>query len=144
MFDTGTLVASSTMILAGTQLILIWAAARTFATKLGLLPRTRSFQKWVERISLERGVVAGALAFVIGAVGVVFAVVRWRHAGFGELDPDRNIRLLVPSMTGVVLGLQLMFGSFLLGIATIKTVRESVPVFVEDDAASLSVGVDAR
>jgi hypothetical protein len=43
--------------------------------------------------------------------------------GFGELDTGEQIRLLVPSATGVVIGLQLIFGSFLLGITTLKVNR---------------------
>lgn len=131
VFDTGTLVVASTCILTGAQLVIIWAAARTFASSMGLVPRTPSLDRWLKRISLERGVAAGVIAFLAGCAGVAVAVVRWRSADFGELDWRQNLRLLVPSLTGVVLGLQLMFGSFLLGIANLRLQRSDAPRFVE-------------
>ena len=137
VFDTGTLVVSSTLVLTGAQLVIIWAAARTFASSMGLIPTTSSLQRWLRRMSLERGIILGGVALLAGAAGVAVAVLRWRRQDFGGLDAGDNLRLLVPSLTGVVLGLQLMFGSFLVGVATLKLNRSDAPPYLPDTPEEL-------
>lgn len=151
VLDTGTLVVSSLAVLVGAQLIIIWAAARTFAASMGLVRPTQGLQRWLKRISLERGVVGGLAALLAGSAGVAVALARWRGTQFGELDAGDNLRLLVPSLTGVVLGLQLMFGSFLLGVATLRLNRATGPAYIDDvadvddvdDVASVGAGATA-
>lgn len=131
-FDSGTLVVSGVLLITGMQLILFWAAGHSFAQARGLLPRSASFNRWMKRFSLERCVAAGVILFLAGAVGLGIGVVRWTSVRFGELDRSEQIRLLVPSTTAIVLGMQLVFGSFLLGISTMKL--NSAPAsFVETD-----------
>jgi glycosyltransferase involved in cell wall biosynthesis len=142
VFDIGTLVVSSLMILMAVQLLLFFAAARVFATAKGLLPRTPGYDTWMSRFSLERGVVAGVVVFLIGAVGLGAALLRWQQAGFGDLDQAALLRLLVPSATFVMVGFQLVFGSFLLGIPKLKTERTG-PGFVEDEQQAVSVAQGA-
>ncbi|MBI5087789.1 MAG: glycosyltransferase family 2 protein [Actinobacteria bacterium] len=139
--DTGTLVVSSLMVITGVQLCMFWAAAHSFAQSKGLVPRSMTFEKWMNRFSLERNVIAGLVLFVAGAIGLGIGIARWTSVGFGELDRSAQIRLLVPSATGVVIGLQLVFGSFLVGISTLKLnrapaafIEHDEPRAVEDDA----------
>lgn len=131
--DTGTLVVSSMLIISGVQLCMFWAAAHSFAQAKGLVPRSSQFEKWMTRFSLERTVVGGVVLLIAGAIGLGIGVMRWTSVGFGELDRAAQIRLLVPSVTGIVIGLQLIFGSFLLGISTLKLNRAPAS-FVESDA----------
>ncbi len=131
VFDTGTLTVSALLVLTGVQLALFWLAAHSFATSLGLLPRTSSVGGGLRWFTLERGVVAGSLAFAGGCAGVVAEFLRWRAHGFGDLDVNSHLRWLIVSLTAVVLGVQLMFGSFLLGIPTMR-VRSSGPAYLEE------------
>jgi Glycosyl transferase family 2 len=135
VFDTGTLVVSALLLLTGTQLVLFWLAARSFASSLGLLPRSTSMERSLRRMTLERGVALGVVACLAGAAGVTAALIRWRNSGFGELDPSTHLRLLVPSATAVVFGMQLMFGSFLLGISRLK-LGDPAASFVEVEATA--------
>jgi hypothetical protein len=139
--DTGTLFVSSLLVLSGVQLIISWAAAKAFATSIGLLPRTPSLETWLKRLSLERGVVLGIVFFLGGAVGLVVALLRWRHSGYGQLNATALMRLLVPSATGILLGMQLVLGSFLVGISMIKRLDRG-PAFIDD--SSVDAGAVAR
>jgi hypothetical protein len=144
VLDTGALVVSAMLVLTGAQLVIIWAAARTFASSMGLIPKTSSMQRWLKRVSLERGIVLGGLALLAGAVGLVTAVARWRSEDFGALDAGENLRLLVPSLTGVVLGVQLMFGSFLVGVATLRLNRSDAPPYLADTVELAEGSFDDR
>ena len=130
-FDTGTLVVSALLVLTGVQLVVFWLAAHAFGVALGLLPRARSTERRLRWLTLERGVVAGLVAFAGGAVGVVVAFLRWRAKHYGDLDVGAHLRLLILSLTAVVLGVQLMFGSFLVGISRTKVIHDG-PMFIED------------
>jgi hypothetical protein len=140
--DLGTLVVSSLMIITGVQLCMFWAAAHSFAQARGLVPRSPSFEKWMNRFTLERNVAVGVVLFVAGAAGLIVGAVRWTSVGFGELDAGEQIRLLVPSATGVVIGLQLVFGSFLLGITTLK-VNRAPAAFIDHDRDLVEAEADA-
>ena len=142
VFDTGTLVVSALLVLMGMQLVLFWLAARSFAVSLGLLPTSSATERWLKRFTLERGIVAGLFATLAGGTGVVIAVLRWRSAGFGQLDAGTHLRTLVPSSTAVVLGVQMMFGSFLLSISRLK-VSHVGPAFLESEPAA-TVGEHVR
>jgi hypothetical protein len=116
-FDVQTLLACAVAVVVGAQLLVFGAAARSFGHALGLLPTTKGFA-WLERtVTLERVVALGALFVVVGLVGWVVALARWGHADFGALDARRQMRLLIPSATGIVVGLQLVFGGFLVALA---------------------------
>jgi hypothetical protein len=120
------------MVVSGVQLCMFWAAAHSFAQARGLVPRSSSFEKWMNRFTLERNVIAGLLLLVAGAVGLGIGIARWTSVGFGQLDRAAQIRLLVPSATGIVIGLQLIFGSFLVGLSTLK-VNRTPAAYIEHD-----------
>jgi hypothetical protein len=146
-FDSGTLVVSALLIITGLQLCLFWAAAHSFAQAKGLLPRSASFDTWMRRFSLERCVTAGVVFFLAGAIGLGIGIVRWTSVGFGQLDRSVQIRLLVPSATGVVIGVQMIFGSFLLGIPTLKLNRAPatfVELHADEPARDAASGASAN
>jgi hypothetical protein len=45
---------------------------------------------------------------------VVVSLLDWRHASFGPLDTRHQIRLIIPSITAIVVGCQLTFGRLFL------------------------------
>ncbi len=138
--DTGTLIVAALAVLTAVQLLVLWLAARSFGAALGLLPRSSAFERRMRFLTLERGIVVGLLAFLGGLAGVVVSFARWRDLHYGPLSGSGHLRWLIVSSTSVAIGLQLMFGSFLLGIATMRVARDA-PAFIEDDADGLVVDV---
>jgi hypothetical protein len=53
----------------------------------------------------------------------VLAVGNWEIRGFGHLDPQQSLRIVVPSTTLMILGMQIMFSSFLLSILQLDANR---------------------
>jgi hypothetical protein len=118
--SVNTSVAASLLTLLGSQLALTGLFARRLATRLGILPPSRSLSKWTSRGSLEGGVVAGLVAVFAGLSLLAYATFRWRESGFAKLDPLLTMRFVVPAMTLMVLGTGLSFLSFLFGILGLK------------------------
>ncbi|MEN3356974.1 MAG: hypothetical protein V7637_956 [Mycobacteriales bacterium] len=119
-FDVDTLVAAGGGLVAGYQAVVFAVLTRVYAAAEGFLPagpRTRRVQ---EDFRLEWGLLAGALLVVAGLVGLVVAVLHWNLAGFGRLNPSRELRLVVPSVVAAVVGCQTAFASLVVSVLGIR------------------------
>ncbi len=105
--DIATLLYSAVLLLLGTTLLWFGAFARGFA---GRAPSGRLLPRW----TLERGLASGAVLVVVGVAFAVASLLRWRAAGFAEVDPTLTVRIVVPALVGITLGVQTMFSSLLL------------------------------
>lgn len=115
-FDAHTLLFGSLFILLGHQSILFAIVAKTFAISEGLLPRDRFLSRFAESVNLERGLIAGCAAVILGGILLAIAVNDWRLAGFGHLDYPHTMRRVVPGATLTALGFQTVLSSFLLSL----------------------------
>jgi hypothetical protein len=87
------------------------------------------------RIRLEHGLLLG-LGLVLAGGGVLLTIfLRWARAGFGALGDEYPTAL---GVTLVGLGVQTIFGSFFIGLLTMRSNREQEApqsvVAVEDRA----------
>ena len=105
-------------LITGTQACLLYRVSHLLAVALGMLPddaRTGRMRRW----SLERGLLTGALLTVLGLAGLVRAILQWQAAGFGALDVETSMRWAIASFTVVVVGLQFLLTSFIVGLSQI-------------------------
>ena len=102
--------------ICGYQAIVFAIFTKAFAINEGLLPVDVRMRMLFRHVTLERGVVAGALSLLAAAVLLGGAVLQWRSAGFGALDVRHTMRWAIPGMTLAVLGVQTVFSSFFLSI----------------------------
>ena len=58
----------------------------------------------------------GLLLIVIGVAGSVGSVVYWSEQSFGNMEPSKLLRLIIPSVLAFTLGCQLFLSSFFLGV----------------------------
>ena len=70
------------------------------------------------------------LMLVLAGLGTsIYATLKWADEGFGNLDPFRVMRLAIPSVLLLILGLQTAFSSFILSLLQIPhrnvTARDS-------------------
>ena len=115
-FDAHTLLFSSLFVLLGYQSILFSIFAKTFAISEGLLPEDRLMTRFFELINLERGLIAGFTALVVGFLLLSMAVYQWWQTNFGHLDYAQTMRLVVPGATLTALGFQTIVSSFFVSI----------------------------
>src|ERR1700722_11930890 len=126
-FDVDTLVACGACVDIGFQAILFWLFTQVYAGSEGFLPTEPKVQTLLGKLSLERGLLTGAAVGVAGLVGVIFSLTYWQGHAFGHLNYEHALRLMVPSVTALVLSCQLILGTFFLSILGIKQTRH-VPV----------------
>jgi len=102
----------------------IGAFARAYAAYY-LGEHDRLFDSLRARLRLEHGLLAGAAVLLTGVVMCAVIAIQWIDRGFGEL---REEKLAVVGFTLVVLGIQLVFGSFFLSILGLQRRQGRGPV----------------
>jgi len=124
-FDVHTMVYASAMIVVGYQAILFAVFARVYAMTEGFLPAQAGLQRLMGRVNLEVGLIAGALLTLAGVVLAIVALAIWGGSGFDELDYRDTLRIVIPSATLLMLGVQTVLGSLFLSILGIRQSAES-------------------
>ena len=142
-FDVDTLVAASAMVVIGFQAVLFWLFTQVYAGAEGFLPEEPRVQRLLAKLSLERGLVAGVAIGIAGLVGLIFSLTYWQANKFGQLNYEHALRLMVPSVTALVLSCQLVLGTFFLSILGIKQTRHT-PIGAEATINVRDEGATAR
>jgi glycosyltransferase involved in cell wall biosynthesis len=86
IFDVHTLVYASAFVLLGFQAVAFAVFTKVFAISEGLLPPDPSLDKLFRYVTLEVGLVVGALLTIAGLATSVYAVGAWGSRHFGALD----------------------------------------------------------
>jgi glycosyltransferase involved in cell wall biosynthesis len=119
-FDVHTLLYAFAAIVLGFQLVAFATFTKVFATAEGLLPEDERLDHVFRYLTLELGLAVGFLMVVLGISGSVFAVNHWGRQNFGPLDPSRMLRLVLPSAFSLMLGVEIICGSFFLSILRLR------------------------
>jgi glycosyltransferase involved in cell wall biosynthesis len=120
VFDVHTLLYAFVSVSLGFQLSAFAVFTKIFAISEGLLPEDPRLTRAFRYITLETGLGVGALLMTIGVVGSIVAAVDWSRQGFGNLDPDRMLRIVMPSVFSLTLGVQVICSSFFLSILGLR------------------------
>jgi hypothetical protein len=123
ILDVGTMLTASMLLLIGVQLVYFAVFTRVFAEHEGLLPPKHNLRKFLDAFTLEWGVFSGVVLCLVGALLFGMSFWDWQKAGFQGLSYSENLRRIIPASTMVVLGIQLLFSSFFLGVLSLKTVK---------------------
>ena len=115
-FDTNSLLVAGLGLITGVQMLLFGVLAKLFAVNQGLLPPT-AFTGWLRRRRLvELGIGSGGVLALLGLGYLAYEVELWRRAGFGDLSYPESLRIVVPAVTALAVGVQLVFAGFMLAL----------------------------
>jgi glycosyltransferase involved in cell wall biosynthesis len=115
-FDYHTLLFGAMAILVGFQSINFAAFSKLFATSEGLLPDDPLMNRLYRYITLEVGLIIGAILILFGGSMWVFGLSYWRNHLFGPLDPEKTLRIIIPGFVSLTLGTQIILSSFFLSV----------------------------
>jgi len=114
--DVTALVYAMVMVLIGSQAIMFAVFARAFAMNEGLLPVSKGLQRAFQVMTLERGLLVGAVLLLVGLGLAVYGLVNWGSKDFGALDTRDAMRVAIPAATTLVLGFETLMASFFLSV----------------------------
>ena len=115
-FDVDTLVFAAMAILLGFQAITFAAFTKIFAISEGLLPEDPYLSRLFRYVTLEVGLLVGAVLILGGLGGSLYAVVFWARHHFGTLNSERMLRAVVPSAVALTLGVEAILSSFFMSV----------------------------
>jgi CO dehydrogenase/acetyl-CoA synthase delta subunit len=67
-------------------------------------------------ITLEGGILIGVAMALGGGAILASAVIGWARKDFGPLSYPESLRRVIPGVTMIILGVQMFFSSFFIGI----------------------------
>jgi hypothetical protein len=112
--SSGTLIYAVMIIEVGFQALLFGVLSRAYAVQEGFVPQSARMRV-IERVfSLETGIVAGLALIAAGFLLLLYALGVWSSTGFGALNTDQIVRIVISSSLAISMGFQVMFSSFLL------------------------------
>ena len=115
-----TLLYSSAAIIIGFQTVTFAVFTKAFAISEGLLPEDSRLKRVFRYINLEVGLIVGNALWLMGMAGSIYAFSTWKANLFGALEPANTMRIVIPSVTCLALGLQVIFSSFFLSVLGLK------------------------
>jgi hypothetical protein len=117
-FDTNTMLVCAMLLLLGQQLVSFGTVAKFYAVQIGLHPLSRSAERLHGVFHLESWAAAGLLLSLAGVGLLLFGVIIWRDTNFGPLSYPDSLRIVIPGVTLIMLGMQIVFGSFLISMVS--------------------------
>jgi glycosyltransferase involved in cell wall biosynthesis len=115
-FDYHTLLFGAMMILVGFQSVNFAVFSKVFAITERLLPPDPRLNKIFRYVTLETGLILGAILILVGMGTWILGLNYWRNHHFGPLDPDRTLRIVIPGFTCLTLGVQVVLSSFFVSV----------------------------
>jgi hypothetical protein len=107
-------------ILVGTQVLVFFLLAKQHAISVGVLPLGDTFSAFRRLFKLEYALLFAGGLVLLGVAGILVAVRDWSALSFGVLDYSRMMRLVVPAVTLLAVGVQIAMAAFLSSILDLE------------------------
>jgi hypothetical protein len=124
-FDVNTLLYASAAVVIGFQSVVFAVFTKIYAVNEGLMPGNPTLDRLFGSVTLETGLLTGALLIAGGLAFSSWALGDWGATAFGELDPRETLRLVIPGATALILGFQIVLSSFFLSVLGMARRRAS-------------------
>jgi glycosyltransferase involved in cell wall biosynthesis len=123
-FDIHTLLYAAVAVIVGAQSVQFWIFIKIYGMREGIVPPDPWFSSVIATVArLEYGLIAGGVLLLIGLGLAVLALGSWGAVGFGALDPERTMRLVIPSALAIILAFQTAYGAFFVSALDIRASR---------------------
>ncbi|MBF0105391.1 MAG: glycosyltransferase family 2 protein [Deltaproteobacteria bacterium] len=119
-FDTNTLLVSSMCIILGFQMLVFASFAKIFAISEGLLPKIELLNRAAKWVTLEVGILLGLFVLLSGLILMGRGVYVWWLNNFGRMPYAEGLRIVIPSITMMILGVQMIFSSFFMSLLSLS------------------------
>ncbi|MGB3343030.1 MAG: glycosyltransferase family 2 protein [Aequorivita sp.] len=119
-FDVHTLLFSSGLLLIGFQFVLFYGLTKVFTVENDLLPKSKKYDRLFKFINLERGLILGLLMVLGGLILSFSAYSDWQQLSFGDIESNAIFRMVIPAVTLMLLGVQVILFSLFFSILGLK------------------------
>jgi hypothetical protein len=116
VLDVHTMLLGALCVILGHQTLWLWLFAQVQGSLSGLLPPRPSVERFTTLVGLERSLIGGGLLLCLGLGLNAWLIWEWSRHNWGDLQVQHTLRTVIWGFTGMVLGAQVMFGSFFLAL----------------------------
>jgi len=114
VLDIHTMLYAGGAMILGVEMVFFSMFVKTAAAAQGMLPAGSNFRRFLANFTLERGLILGAAIALAGFILAGYSLSIWVSAGFSEIDPRHVMRVVIPSLTLSIVGVEILFSSFVL------------------------------
>lgn len=118
--DVHTLLYTSSFLLVGFQFIIFYGLTKIFAVENELLPKSNRYNKLFKFINLEKGLIFGFILLIIGIYLSFNGLASWQETRYGHLDTSATLRIIIPAITALQLGVQTILFSLFFSVLGLK------------------------
>jgi hypothetical protein len=118
--DTNTLLVCAMSMLVGFQLVSFATYSKIYAISHGLLPQDPKIDMLFHKFRLENGIILGSIITFLGMLLMGVGAYYWERHGFGVISYPKSLRIVIPAVTLVTLGINVIFSSFFLSILGLR------------------------
>ncbi len=118
--DVHTLLYTSTFLLVGFQFLIFYGLTKIFAVENELLPKSSRYNKLFKFINLEKGLIIGFVLLLLGLFLSYKGLATWEATDFGSLNTSTTLRLIIPAITAIQLGIQTILFSLFFSVLGLK------------------------
>lgn len=119
VFDIHTLLYCMLFVILGINVIFFYVFTKLYAARTHFIPQTSKIKKMF-RFDMDKLILMGVVLVVIGIAASIASVFGWSKTGFDELSPESVMRVIIPAITMVEVGVEFIFASFFIGILQIE------------------------
>lgn len=119
-FDVHTLLYATSILLIGFQFVVFYGFTKVFAVTQNLLPKSNRYNSLFKYINLEKGLILGFITTLIGVVLSIYGLSLWSKNNFGVLEVRTTLRIIIPAVTTIIIGVQIILFSFFFSILGLK------------------------
>jgi glycosyltransferase involved in cell wall biosynthesis len=114
--DVHTLIYMAATIVLGFQSVIFYVFTKLYGYNEGLLPHHPRLERILAACKMETGLILGVALFLYGLTRSAGAFLNWSAVSFGPLQPTVVLRAVIPAVLCLMLGTQVIFSSFFLGV----------------------------
>lgn len=114
--DIHTMLYAAAAVIIGMQAVFFALFSKLFAIGINLFPPDNKIRLTMKLWTLERGLLVGLALMLLGILGSIDAVLDWSREDFGAMTPTAAMRIIIPSITALIGGLQIILGSFFMSM----------------------------
>lgn len=119
-FDVHTLLYATSILLIGFQFVVFYGFTKVFAVTQNLLPKSDRYNSLFKYINLEKGLILGFITTLIGVILSIYGLSLWSKNNYGVLEVRSTLRIIIPAVTTIIIGVQIILFSFFFSILGLK------------------------
>ena len=108
------------MVVVGLQMIIFALFAKVYAVNSGMHPKKDKIGELLKKITLEKVLILGVIFTIVGIALTIYAMIIWKKKSWGELNPTDVMPITIPAVYLIIIGVQVAFTSFVIGVLNIE------------------------